>query len=108
VIESGNKAVSDTLDSVQKTVDSYGKNIAKDGLELAKKKTLMSNPIQTAGGSIKKFHREAIIIGGRTNKSKLYFLTPLVNSSKIVQQHGGKRSSRRQNRGRNRLLTRKR
>jgi|688.fasta_scaffold176774_2 hypothetical protein len=111
VIEHGNKAVSDTLDSVQKSVDNYGKNIAKDSLASAQKKMSMPeipNGIQRAGGSIKKYHREAIMIGGRVNKSQIEFLSPYVNRSQILQQYGGKCHTKRRNRVRRRMTLHRR
>jgi hypothetical protein len=111
VIEHGNKAVSDTLDSVQKSVDNYGKNIAKDSLASAQKKMSMPeipNGIQREGGSIKKYHREAIMIGGRVNKSQIEFLSPYVNRSQILQQYGGKCHTKRRNRVRRRMTLHRR
>ena len=59
---------------------------------------------QSAGGSLKKYQKEAIMIGGRVNMAQLEFLTPYVNSS---QTRGGKLCTKRRNRDRHRLSRRR-
>ena len=46
-------------------------------------------PTQVAGGSIKKLHQSAIMIGGRAKKAQLEFLSPYVNRARIIKQYGG-------------------
>ena len=49
----------------------------------------MPNQLTTQGGSIKKLHQSAIMIGGRAKKAQLEFLSPYVNKAQIITQYGG-------------------
>ena len=48
----------------------------------------------TAEDSLKNYQKEAKMIGGRTHKSQLDFLSSYVNSSQIIHQYGGKWSTK--------------
>jgi len=52
-------------------------------------KQYMPNQLTTEGGSIKKLHQSAIMIGGRAKKAQLEFLSPYVNKAQIITQYGG-------------------
>lgn len=87
LIEKGNEKMSENLDYIQKKVDtSAGMSFDKD---------------------FKKYQQEAKIIGGRLQKSKDNFWASHVNSSKILQQYGGKNYTKRTHRLRRKLTSRR-
>jgi hypothetical protein len=88
VLSGVNKGVSGMITSAQKEVDKYGQHIVEDG-------------------SLKKYQKEATMIGGRTKKSQLEFLSPYATRSQIIQQYGGKWHTRRRHRNRHRLTARR-
>lgn len=100
------------IDSVKTSVDSLKKRVPSDN-DLAK---LSENDLHDyyrthgygqSGGSLKKYQKEAMMIGGRTDNAKSEFLSPYVNRSQILQQLGGKYHTRRRNRVRRRLTSRR-
>ncbi len=46
-------------------------------------------------GTLKKMQKEGLMVGGRVHKSQLEFLSPQINSNKIIRQFGGKLSVKR-------------
>jgi hypothetical protein len=103
-----NQGVSGVVKSAQQNVDKYGQNVMKERIEDMKKVSEMPKVSVQQGGSLKKYQREGMMIGGRVNKSQLEFLTPYVNRSQILQQYGGKWNTKRRNRVRRRLTSRRR
>jgi hypothetical protein len=110
VIDQGNTAVSSGLNNIQDMVDKSGKSIVAEGMKnMPKVPEMPKVPVlQAAGSSLKKYRRESMMIGGRVNKSQLEFLSPYVNRSQILQQYGGKWQTKRRNRVRRRLTSRRR
>lgn len=80
VINKENAIVSDGLKSVKNSVDSYGTNIVNKSIPNVSDMSIQQ------GGSLKKLHNIAKMIGGRVNKSQLEFMSPSVN---IRSQYGG-------------------
>jgi hypothetical protein len=103
VIDQGNTALSSGLDNIQNAVDKSGKSIVAESI-----KNVPKVSVDQSGGSLKKYQKEAMMIGGRVNKSQLEFLTPYVNRSQILQQYGGKWNTKRRNSVRRRLTSRRR
>jgi hypothetical protein len=68
----------------------------------------MSKVSQVAGGSLKKYQKEAKMIGGRVIQSQSEFLDSHVTRSQILQQYGGKWQTKRRNRFRRRMTSRRR
>jgi hypothetical protein len=60
-----------------------------------------------SGGSLKKYQKEATMIGGRIAKSQSDFLGGYVNRSQILKQYGGKWQTKRRNRFRRRMTSRR-
>ena len=62
--------------------------------------TSQMNNIETqtiaADDSLKKIHKEGVMVGGRINKSQSEFLSPIVNRSQIFKQYGGKWNTKKQ------------
>lgn len=80
LMETGNSAVSSTLDSVNNTIDRYNRYNNSDNLI---PDTMNMNKLQKTGQ----------IIGGRASKSQKDFFKSHVTSSKIIRQYGGKRKT---------------
>jgi hypothetical protein len=59
-------------------------------------------------GSFKTYNKQAQMIGGRVIQSQSEFLSPSVNRSQIIQQYGGKWHTKRRNRFRSRMSSRRR
>jgi hypothetical protein len=70
-----NSGLSSGLTNIKNRVDNYGKEIVKQS--------------KNATDTLKNVHKEGVKIGGRINKSKLEFLTPSINKTKILKQYGG-------------------
>lgn len=58
--------------------------------------------------SFKTYNKQAQMIGGRVSQSQSEFLSPSVNRSQILQQYGGQTHTRRRQRVRSRLTSRRR
>jgi len=61
-----------------------------------------------AGGSLKKYQRQAKMIGGRISQSQSEFLNSHVNRSQILQQYGGKWHTKRRHSLKRKLTSRRR
>ena len=92
VIDNGNKLVSSGLDNIKESVDSYGKNIVRDEM---KDVNIKSPVVQVGGGLLKKLKKEAEMVGGRINQSRIEFLSQNVNSSQIKQKYNQKYKTKR-------------
>ena len=66
-----NKTVSNGISELQKKVDSRSYN----------------NRLGLAGGSLKKIHKDALMIGGRVSKSHLEFISPHVNRKQLLGKY---------------------
>ncbi len=99
VINKGNASISSELNNIQDMVNSSGKKIVSDG---------MNDVNKMSGGSLKKYQKEAIMIGGRVNKSQLEFLSPYNTSNKYLQQLGGTNNTKRNYRVCRKMTSRKR
>ena len=93
-VNAGSELIEGVAETVQGTQENYKRLInEKNPLNLIKPpeipNTNYNYQAQSAGGSLKKLHKEALIIGGRTRKSHLDFLAPHVNRSQILRQYGG-------------------
>ena len=69
-----NKTVSNGISELQKKVDSRP---YVDG----------SNRLGLEGGSLKKIHKDALMIGGRVSKSHLEFISPQVNRKQLLGKY---------------------
>ena len=104
-----NNGVKDGIGIVKSGVDSLKKNIKpKMPIDIKPKIPNIPSTVEAAGGSLKKYQKEAIMIGGRVVQSQSEFLSPKDNSSQILRQYGGKRHTKRRNRVRSRLTSRRR
>ena len=85
-----NKGVAGVINTAQKHVDDYGKNVIK-----------RNNPnLPVENTSMSQLQQEAKMIGGRARRSHLYFLAPHVHRSQILRQYGGKWQTKRRNKNR--------
>ena len=76
-----------SLSTIMNKAVKQGVNTAKSGVNILKNNVIKPPvSVQSAGGSLKKYHRTAKLIGGRILASKTEFLNPTVNASKF----GGK------------------
>jgi len=107
-IDKGNAIVSSGLDTIEKSVDNYGKDIIKNSMN-EKKEELASRIAPAAGGGLlKKYKKEAKMVGGRISQSQLEFLSQHVNSWQILQQYGGKWHTKRRPNLKRKVTLRKR
>ena len=102
-----NKGVGNIISSAQQSVDEYGNKVMQEGINNMQRVPDMQT-IQSAGGSLKKYKKESIIIGGRVTQAKNAFLNPCTNSSQMLQQYGGKMLTKRNNFVKRRLTVRRR
>jgi hypothetical protein len=100
-----NNVISRAIGAAQKQVDDYGQAVEKRSMSIPE---VTNNVLQSGGGSLKKYQREAKMIGGRVFQSQSEFLSPYVNRSQILQQYGGNLHTKRQHRVRRRLTSRRR
>jgi hypothetical protein len=94
-----NKNISDRIASTQESVNKEGKRLVESSIPKVNIPQ-MNSSMEAAGGSIKKLHKEALMIGGRSRRSHLYFLAPHVHRSQILRQYGGKWQTKRRNKNR--------
>jgi len=104
VIDQGNTVVSSGLNNIESMVDKSGKSIVAEGIKNMPKVQVA----QEAGSLLKKYQRESKMIGGRVNKSQLEFLSPYENRSQMSAQYDGFSGTKRRNRVRRRMTSRRR
>lgn len=102
VTDFANTKVSNILADAQNNVNNYGKDLIKSKMpkvEIPKvEMPTYNSKINVTGdteGTLKKMHKEGLMVGGRVHKSQLEFLSPQINSNKIIRQFGGKLSVKR-------------
>lgn len=98
-----NNTVSNVIDSAQESVSKEGENLMKSVPPVSDFNNNNLNPIvnkqnkelKTVGGSLKKYQKEKMMIGGRISQSQSEFLGGQLFSSQNSQQNGGKWNTKR-------------
>ena len=102
-----NTGVGNMIKIAQKNVDEYGQNVVKEGIKnVPEVPKIPETVLQTGGASLKKYQKEAKMIGGRIQQSQLSFLSPYVNRARILKQYGGKWHTKRRHQLKRKLTSR--
>jgi hypothetical protein len=80
-INAGSELIKGTSEAIQGTQENYKRLINEN---------IPQVQLRRDGSSLKNFNKEAIMVGGRINDSKLEFLYNNVNRNQILQKYGGK------------------
>ena len=100
-VNAGSELIKGTAEVIQGTQENFNKKMDETMSSVPEtSKEEFTPSIKSQGGSLKKIQSEAKMIGGRTDQSRLEFLTPHVNSSQIMRQYGGKWQTKRRNKNR--------
>ena len=100
-VNAGSELIKGTAEVIQGTQENFNKKMDETMSSVPEtSKEEFTPSIKSQGGSLKKIQNETEMIGGRTEQSRLEFLTPYVNSSQIMRQYGGKWQTKRRNKNR--------
>ena len=100
-VNAGSELIKGTAEVIQGTQENFNKKMDETMSSVPEtSKEEFTPEIKSQDSSLKKIQNEAEMIGGRTDQSRLEFLTPHVNSSQIMRQYGGKWQTKRRNKNR--------
>ena len=100
-VNAGSELIKGTAEVIQGTQENFNKKMDETMSSVPEtSKEEFTPSIKSQGGTLKKIQNETEMIGGRTEQSRLEFLTPYVNSSQIMRQYGGKWQTKRRNKNR--------